>query len=102
MPLSRPHYAEMPYNRKGVIEVFSDSSGIPNKRDSVMYLLLVESGIMSVMAVPLISRDRVIGALSFATTVKDAYSDIDMKTAQRVADQIAGAIDGAALYIKSY
>ena len=98
MPLSRPHYAEMPYNRKGVIEVFSDSSGIPNKRDSVMYLLLVESGIMSVMAVPLISRDRVIGALSFATTVKDAYSDIDMKTAQRVADQIAGAIDGAALY----
>ena len=58
----------------------------------------VRAGIHSVMAVPLISRDRVIGTLMVRSTKPNAYTERDLRLAERVGEQIAGAIANARLY----
>jgi len=50
--------------------------------------------------VPLISKAEVIGILDFQTEKMDAYSEHDLHLAERVASQIAGAIDNAKLFLE--
>jgi transcriptional regulator with GAF, ATPase, and Fis domain len=52
------------------------------------------------MTVPLISRDQVIGALHLRSKEPKAYTDRDLGLAERIGDQIAGAIANAQLYIQ--
>ena len=56
------------------------------------------SGIRSVLTVPLISRNRVIGGLGLRSTKPRAYTESDLRLAERVSNQIAGAIASAQLY----
>ena len=57
----------------------------------------VGAGLRSFLAVPLIHRDRAIGALSMSTTSAEAYTEEDLKLSERIGTQIAGAIDRAQL-----
>ena len=57
----------------------------------------VGAGFRSFLAVPLIHRDRAIGALSMSTTSAEAYTEEDLKLSERIGTQIAGAIDRAQL-----
>ena len=57
-----------------------------------------QAGIRSMMSVPLISRDVVIGALHFRLKKSKAYTDQDLKRAERIAAQIAGAMANAQLF----
>ncbi len=57
-----------------------------------------DKGLRSLIVVPLISKDQVIGAIHFRSTKSNAYSDQDLKLAQSVASQIAGAIANAQLF----
>ena len=50
------------------------------------------------MSVPLISRDEVIGGLHFRSKKPDAYIERDLRLAERIGDQIAGAIANARLF----
>ena len=50
------------------------------------------AGFRSMMAVPLISRNRLIGTLQFRSKKRNAYTDADLRRAERVGHQIAGAI----------
>ena len=50
------------------------------------------------ISVPLLSNDRVIGALHIRSTKQKAYAENDVKLAERVGSQIAGAIANAQLY----
>jgi PAS domain S-box-containing protein len=50
------------------------------------------------MSVPLLSQDRVIGVLHFRSTRLGAYSEKDLKLAESIAAQIAGAIANAQLF----
>ena len=52
----------------------------------------------SKMSVPLISKDKVIGVLNFRSTKANAYSERDLKLAERVGNQIAGAIANSQLF----
>jgi transcriptional regulator with GAF, ATPase, and Fis domain len=61
-------------------------------------LPLFKAGIRSIMMIPLKSEDRVIGALVLHTTTQNAYTQADLKLAERVSTQIAGAIANAQLY----
>ena len=61
----------------------------------------VQSGFRSFLAVPLVSRDKVFGALLFRSKHVNAYTDRDVALAERVADQIAGAIANARLYAEN-
>jgi PAS domain S-box-containing protein len=59
---------------------------------------LFQVGVRSFMAVPLISKDQVIGVLNFGSLKSDAYTDADVKLAESIGSQIAGAIANAQLY----
>lgn len=56
------------------------------------------AGLRSMMSIPLISRDEVIGVLHFQSPKPKAYTDMDLKLAERIGAQIAGAIASAQLF----
>jgi diguanylate cyclase (GGDEF)-like protein/PAS domain S-box-containing protein len=58
----------------------------------------VGAGMRSLMSVPLISRDEVIGTLHFRAKKPDAYTRQDLRLAERIGGQIAGAIANAQLF----
>jgi diguanylate cyclase (GGDEF)-like protein/PAS domain S-box-containing protein len=58
-----------------------------------------QAGLRSLLSVPLISRDEVIGVLHFRTKKPNAYSEQDLRLAERIGAQIAGAIANAQLFI---
>lgn len=55
-------------------------------------------GFRSFMGLPLISQDKVFGALHIYSLKPYAYKEADLDLAQRIANQIAGAIANAQLY----
>ena len=55
-------------------------------------------GIRSIIMVPLVAEDRIIGVLNLRTTRPQAYSDQDVRLARSIASQIAGAVANARLY----
>lgn len=57
-----------------------------------------DAGLRSFLSVPLMSRDEVIGVLGLRSTKPDAYSDYELALAERVGDQITGAIANAQLH----
>ena len=59
-----------------------------------------QAGLRSMISVPLISRDRVIGALHLRSKRSKAYTDRDLGLAGRIANQIAGAIANAQLFLE--
>jgi two-component system cell cycle sensor histidine kinase/response regulator CckA len=57
-----------------------------------------QAGLRSMMAIPMVSRDTVIGILHLQSTKLNAYSDQDLRVAERIASQIAGAIASAQFF----
>jgi len=57
-----------------------------------------KAGFRSMISVPLISKDKVIGTLHLRSTKPNAYGERDVKIAERVGHQIAGAIANARLF----
>ena len=57
-----------------------------------------QAGLQSMIFVPLISKDQVIGILSIQTTKTKAYTQRDLGLAGRVGNQIAGAVANAQLF----
>jgi diguanylate cyclase (GGDEF)-like protein/PAS domain S-box-containing protein len=55
-------------------------------------------GMRSIMCVPLVYRDEVIGVLHFRSIKQNAYTEQDQRLAERIGMQIAGAIANAKLY----
>jgi GAF domain-containing protein len=55
----------------------------------------------SEMALPLISRDQVIGALTVQSTEQSAFSSEDITLLQTMADQLANAIENARLFAQT-
>ncbi len=75
-----------------------------NYRDYVErfpYLAIgLQAGFRSLMAIPLISKDEVIGVLQFRSSKLNIYSEKELKLAERVGNQIAGAIANAHLFVE--
>lgn len=57
-----------------------------------------QAGIQSMILTPLISRDRIIGTLLLFSKKPNAYSEEDLRLAERIGQQIAGAIANAQLF----
>ena len=57
-----------------------------------------DNGVRSWLCVPLINRGELLGTLQVLSKAENAYGDSDIDLAQRVSDQIAGAIGGAETY----
>jgi len=60
-----------------------------------------QAGLRSLMAVPLISKDQIIGVLHLRSLKPNVYTEADVKLAESIASQIAGAIANAQLYEKT-
>ena len=60
----------------------------------------LEAGLQSMMFVPLISKDQVIGVLSMQASKAKAYTERELRLAERVGDQIAGAIANGQLFMQ--
>jgi PAS domain S-box-containing protein len=63
-----------------------------------MLLSTFQAGFRSIMNVPLFSKGKVIGGLLLRSYKPYAYTDKDVKLAERIASQIAGAVANAQLY----
>ncbi len=59
---------------------------------------VIQAGLNSMISVPLISADEVIGVLVFRSKKKGAYTERDLNLAERIGMQIAGAIANARLF----
>ncbi|MFH1674337.1 MAG: ATP-binding protein, partial [Pseudomonadota bacterium] len=60
--------------------------------------IIIRAGVKSIIMVPLVSKNDVIGALNIHSLKKNAYTAMDLKKAERVGNQIAGAIANAQLF----
>ena len=58
----------------------------------------VDSGIRSILLIPLMFEGKILGAINLSSVTPGAYSDTEAKFAERVASQIAGSIANAELY----
>jgi diguanylate cyclase (GGDEF)-like protein/PAS domain S-box-containing protein len=58
----------------------------------------VKAGMRSLLRVPLIYGDEVIGSLHFGSKTPNAYTERDLPMAERIGTQIAGAIANAQLF----
>ena len=77
----------------------------PNSPQSIEELFSNQSsamvrGLKWLVAVPLISRNEVIGTLHFRSSDPDAYSENCLELAERIASQIAGVVANSMLYAK--
>ena len=59
---------------------------------------IFKAGFQSVMMVPLISKNDVIGVLNIQSTRPNAYTQTDLRIAERIGIQISGAIASAQLF----
>jgi diguanylate cyclase (GGDEF)-like protein/PAS domain S-box-containing protein len=57
-----------------------------------------QAGLRSLLSAPLISRDEVIGVLHFRTKKPNAYKEQDLRLAERIGAQIAGALANTLLF----
>lgn len=62
------------------------------------HVATVEAGMRSIMSVPLIARGAVIGSLHFRAKKPNAYTGKDLRLAERIGAQIAGAIANAQVF----
>ncbi|MHB8907868.1 MAG: PAS domain S-box protein [Syntrophales bacterium] len=58
----------------------------------------VHMGMKSLLRVPLIYRDEVIGSLHFGSRTANTYTETDLRLAERIGAQIAGALGSAKLF----
>ena len=61
---------------------------------------IARKGLRWLLAVPLFSRNEVIGTLHFRSSDPNAYDESCLELAQRVASQVAGAVANSLLYAK--
>ena len=74
-----------------------------DERDEVVgrfpsFLSSFQAGLRSFMSVPLISKDQVIGGLHLQSVKPNAYMEADVRLAESIGAQIAGAIANGQLY----
>lgn len=58
----------------------------------------IQAGMRSLLSVPLISRGSVIASLHFRSRQRNVYTEQDLRLAERIGEQIAGAIANSRLY----
>ncbi len=95
-PLAGSGNEEILRTKKTLIVCPRDKRELEKKYPSLV--ATYEAGLCSMMSVPLISSQKVIGVLHLRSTKPDAYREDDVTLAESIAAQIAGAISNAQLY----
>jgi PAS domain S-box-containing protein len=95
-PLQGTLGEEVIRTKNGMILQTENPEDLVNKFPSL--IVSVRTGMHSIMSVPLISRDEVVGILMLRSTKPNAYTEENLHLAERIGMQIAGAIANAQLY----
>ena len=98
LPLEGSVTGEVARTRSGLIIQTEDKNELQARFPTL--LTGFDTGLRSVIAVPLISEDQAIGAIHFRSTKSNAYSNQDLKLAEGISSQITGAIANAQLFIE--
>jgi PAS domain S-box-containing protein len=96
VPLDVPLYENL-LNRKQGIFIHPQNEGELAERYP-NFVNHFRMGIRSMMVVPLISKNQVMGLLHLQSLKPNAYSEWDVKLADKIGNQIAGTIVSAQLY----
>jgi PAS domain S-box-containing protein len=95
-PLEGSGNAEMVRTGSTFLIQTEDFSGYEDRFPTLVSTF--QAGFRSIMNVPLLSKGKVIGGLLLRSYKPYAYTDKDVKLAERIGSQIAGAIANAQLY----
>jgi diguanylate cyclase (GGDEF)-like protein/PAS domain S-box-containing protein len=98
IPLAGTLAGEVVRTRKSMVIQTEDPKKVADRFPGL--LVSFQAGIRSLMAIPLISKDEVVGALHFHSAKSNAYREKDLRLAEEVGNQIAGAISNAQLFIE--
>ena len=97
-PLAGTMAERVALTRSGVLVSAEDREEVRALLPSVLLLKESDKDTWSIIVVPLIAQDKVIGALHISSLKAGAYSKRDLSLAERIAAQIAGAIANAQLF----
>jgi signal transduction histidine kinase len=61
---------------------------------------LLDAGVRSIMAAPLVHRDEVVGFLATTTSIENAYGPEHVEVAERIGAQISGALANSRLHAR--
>ncbi len=95
-PLSESIYEHILKTRSGLLVQTEGTSEMERRYPFLRASL--RTGFRSMISVPLISKDQVIGGLNLRSFKPNAYTERDLKIAESIAIQIAGAIANAVLF----
>ncbi len=98
LPLTAKFIKECVRTRSGMLINSENRERISRDVPGILSSIRFKS--QSSMIIPLISEGEAFGTLAFHSTKADAYSENDLRLAERVGNQIAGAIANAELFRK--
>ena len=96
LPLDAPFNENIVSRRQGVLIQPEDESELAEGYPHLVPHF--RTGIRSMMTAPLISKDQVIGLLHFQSLKRNSYTELGLRLAEKVGNQIASAIANAQLY----
>jgi PAS domain S-box-containing protein len=99
LPLHDEFKENIVRNRQSVLILPEDESELAISYPNLLKHYRI--GFRSMMAIPLIFKDQVIGILHLQSLKSKAYTESDVRLAERVSNQIAGAITNAHLFAES-
>ncbi len=97
-PLKGSGNAEMVRTKSTVLIQTEDFDEYKGRLPELMSTF--QAGFRSIMNVPLFSKGKIIGGLLLRSLKPYAYTDKDLRIAERIGNQIAGAIANAQLYLE--
>jgi PAS domain S-box-containing protein len=98
LPLDGPFFEYILNRRSGFLIHPRDESELAERFPNFTRHFRV--GIRTMIAVPLISKDEAIGILHIQSLKPNTYTEADLRIAEKVGNQIAGAIVNAQLFIE--
>ena len=96
IPLAGTAAAEVLRTRSSLLIRKEEMKTLPNRFPGL--LPLVKSGFQSIVMIPLISQDRVIGILNLQRITPPDFTEENLRLGEKVGAQIAGAVANSQLY----
>jgi PAS domain S-box-containing protein len=96
IPLKDSLNEKMMHTRSGIIIQSATIEELGQRFPSL--ITTFQAGLQSMMSVPLIFREQVVGALHFRSKNLKAFTGQDLRLGERIAAQIAGAVANAQLF----
>jgi PAS domain S-box-containing protein len=98
LPAAGSLYERIIANRSGILTQMDDEDKLAESYPSLLNLF--RAGFRSMISVPLISKDQLIGLLNLQSFEPKSYTEPDLRLAEKVSNQIAGAIANAQLFME--